>query len=103
MNSIALTRSIMPPDGHFCPAKQDSVHQATSLDIQTLQTKAQQALPFGFTVMEINGSGSAVNIYAWNGTGWEDDVNGGLVTAATSITGTVHFRNPATYDVEFVW
>jgi len=103
MKSIALTRTITPPDGHFCPAKQDSVHQSTALDIQSLPTKAQQPLPTGFAVLEIDGSGGAVNIYAWNGTGWEDDINGGPVTSATTITGTVHFRNSATYDVEFVW
>lgn len=103
MNSIALIRSITPPEGHFCPAKQDSVYPSTSLDIQTLPTKAQQLLPAGFAVLEIDGSGSAVNIYAWTGSGWEDDINGGPVEASTDITGMVHFRNPAAYDVEFVW
>jgi len=103
MKSIALTRSIMPPDGHFCPAKQDSVYDATALNIQTLPSKAQQSLPPGFEVLEIGSGGSAVNVYGWTGSGWEDGINGGPVTAATSITGTVHFRNPADYDVEFVW
>ena len=98
MNSIALTRSITPPGGHFCPAKQDSVYEADSFNIQDLPAKAQQSLPNGFTVLEI----SAGNIYGWSGTGWEDEINGGPVSS-TSITGTVHFRNPATYDVEFVW
>jgi len=103
MNSIALIRSIMPPDGHFCPAKQDSVYVSTALDIQTLLAKAQQALPSGFEVLEIDGGGGAMSIYTWIGSGWEDGINGGPMTASTSITGTVHFRNSATYDVEFVW
>jgi len=99
MKCIALTRSIMPPDGHFCPAKQDSVYEATSFDIQTLPSKAQQDVPASFLVINI----FTGNVYAWTGSGWEDGINGGSVTAATAITGTVHFRNPADYDVEFVW
>lgn len=103
MNSIALTRSIMPPAGHFCPSKQDSVYVSTALDVQTLSAKAQQALPSGFEVLEIGSGGGAVNIYTWVGSSWEDGINGGPVTTPTSITGTVYFRNPANHDVEFVW
>ncbi len=102
MNSIALTRSIIPPDGHFCPAKQDSVYEATAFDIQSLPSKTQQPLPSGFEALEING-GSVDNIYAWTGSEWEDGINGGVVTSPTSITGTVHFRNPSSHDVEIVW
>lgn len=101
MNSLHLQRSIMPPNGFLCAAKQDSVYSATNFNIAVLSSKAYQVLPVGFEVLVMT-SGSASSIYGWNGTAWEDEVLSEIVEE-TNITGAIHFRNPADYDVEFVW
>lgn len=102
MPTLHLQRTILPPLGHLAPAKQDSIHSAANLNIATLPLQSQQTLPVGFEVFAIGSGGAPTALYAWTGSAWEDETTSEIVTA-TDITGIVHFRNPADFDVEFVW
>lgn len=75
---------------------------ADDLDVTTLNAKASSSLPPGFAVERIDSGGSAAELYEWNGSQWEDGINGGPVSS-TSITGTVRFVNPSSTDISFPW
>ena len=75
---------------------------ATSLNATTLNAAASSTLPTGFAVERIDSGGSAAELYEWNGSQWEDGINGGPVTS-TSITGAVRFVNPSSADISFSW
>lgn len=75
---------------------------ADALNVATLNAIASSTLPTGFSVARIGTDGSASEIYAWSGTGWEDDINGGPVTS-TDINGLVRFGNPSSTDISFSW
>lgn len=102
MPILHVQRSILPPNGFLAAAKQDSVYVAASFNIGVLSGKAQQALPEDFQVLVIGSGGPAKTVYAWTGSAWVD-LETFEEVASTSIMGIVHFRNPADYDVEFVW
>lgn len=75
---------------------------AEDLDVATLNAVASSVLPAGFSVARIGNDGSAAELYAWDGSSWQDDINGGPVTS-TSITGNVRFGNPSAIDIYFSW
>lgn len=75
---------------------------AENLDVAALNAVASSALPTGFSVARIGNDGSAAELYAWDGSSWQDDINGGPVTS-TSITGNVRFGNPSSTDISFAW
>lgn len=75
---------------------------AENLDVTTLNAIASSALPTGFSVARIGNDGSAAELYAWDGSAWQDDINCGPVTS-TDINGPVRFGNPSSTDISFAW
>lgn len=102
MPTLNIQRTIIPPNGFLAAARQDSIYSAANLNLADLAGKAQQELPFSFEcfVVESNGTISAGYVFA-SGV-WADSTTYETVES-TDITGIVYFRNPADYDVEFVW
>ncbi len=99
---LDITRNIVPPNGVLCPTNQTIVISNASFSLTDLTSKMQQPCPTGFSISVIGGSGQATAIFIWNGTGFEDDINGGLAPSQT-ITGIVQMNNPAGYDIEIIW
>lgn len=102
MPILNIQRTIIPPLGFLAAAKQDSIYSATNLNIGNLSSSAQQSLPEEFEIQVIGTTGQPIKIYGWTGSAWTDYDTFEEVTT-TDITGIVHFRNPANYDVEFIW
>lgn len=75
---------------------------AADLDVTDLNAKADSPLPTGFQIEKLDTFGAAIEIYVWNGSEWEDGINGGVVRS-TSITGVVLFANTGSVDVDFTW
>jgi len=73
--------------------------KAVNLDICTLPTPT---LPNGFQVMLLGSGGSAVESYGYDNGSWVNEGTFETVTS-TALTGTVLFRNPASYDIGITW
>lgn len=94
--TIARTPATAPPLGLIVPAKQ-SILQQVDTTLDSVRNACVTEFPLGVAV-HVGG-----NIYAWDGSAWQDDVNSGPVTGATVIQGEAAIVNPAAYDIGITW
>lgn len=95
---IPYTRKLdtIPPNGLIIPAQQ-SIIQRLNTTLEGIRTACVTDFPPGLAI-HIGG-----NIYAWDGAGWQDDVNGGTVAGSTILDAEAMLVNPAGYDIGITW